>query len=112
MPVYVGVLHAELYIPGARTLKDRRRAVRSVLDRVRHRFECAAALVGETESPQQQALAASVVGNDARLLRSVLDQLRDYLARDAEVLLREVDVDVSRWHGNDGWWLQQENDDG
>lgn len=112
MGVYVGVLHAELYIPGARTLKERRRAVSSVVDRVRHRFECSVALVGESESPQQQALAASVVGNDARVLRSALDKLRDYLSRDAEVLVHGVDVDVSRWQGSDGWWVHQENDDG
>ncbi|TNE90331.1 MAG: DUF503 domain-containing protein [Deltaproteobacteria bacterium] len=112
MAVFVGVLHAELYIPGARTLKERRRAVSSVTDRVRHRFDCAAALVGESDSPQQQALAVTVVGNDGRLLESVLDQIRHYLQRDAEVLVHGVDVDVSRWHGTSGWWSQQENDDG
>lgn len=109
--VFVGVLHADLYVPGARSLKDRRRAVVSVKERVRHRFECAVALVGESESPQQQALAVSVVGNDSRLLGQILDQVREYLNRDPDVLVHGVDVDVQRWHAASGWWTQ-ENDDG
>lgn len=109
--VFVGVLHADLHVPGARSLKDRRRAVVSMRDRVRHRFECSVALVGESDDPRSQALAVSVVGSDAPTLRQMLDQLRDYLHRDPDVLVHGVDVDVQRWHATAGWWTQ-ENDDG
>lgn len=108
--VFVGVLHAELYIPGARTLKHRRRAVNSLVDRVRHRFNCAVALVGESERPQQQALAVSIVGNDARLMGQILDQVSHFVRMDAEVLVQGVDVDVSRWHSPDGWWTEEQDD--
>ncbi|MCO4745179.1 MAG: DUF503 domain-containing protein [Proteobacteria bacterium] len=109
--VFVGVLTAELYIPGARTLKDRRRAVGSLVDRVRHRFDCSAALVGETERPQQQVLAVSVIGNDARHIGQILDRVSHFVRTDAEVLAQGLDVDVQRWHPATGWWTE-ENDDG
>ena len=34
----VGVCRIELELPGSRSLKDKRRAVRSIVDRVRNRF--------------------------------------------------------------------------
>lgn len=108
--VFVGVLHAELYIPGARTLKDRRRAVSSLVDRVRHRFDCSAALVGESDRPQVQELAVSVVGNDARLIRQILDRVSHFVRMDAEVMAQGVDVDVSRWHAPAGRWIQEADD--
>ena len=39
MTIHVGVLHMVLRINGARSLKDRRQVVRSLRDRVRHRFD-------------------------------------------------------------------------
>ena len=74
--VHLGVLRIVLRIPGSRSLKDRRRVVASLRDRVAARHHAWLAEVGHLENLEAAVLAVSVVGNDARLLRSRLDQIR------------------------------------
>jgi uncharacterized protein len=45
-PLYVAVGEVDLHFPGARSLKDKRQDLRSLLDRLRHRF---AVLVVESD---------------------------------------------------------------
>ena len=74
--LHVGVLRLVLRIPGSRSLKDRRRVVASLRDRVASRMHAWLAEVGHLENHEAAVLATSVVGNDARVLRSRLDQIR------------------------------------
>ena len=48
----VGVCRIDLELPGSRSLKDKRRAVRSIVDRVRSRFNVAIAEVDRNDSWQ------------------------------------------------------------
>ena len=63
---YVGVLQLTLHIPLSASLKDKRQVVLSVLQRVRNKFEVAAAEVGTLESWQVATIAISCVSNSAR----------------------------------------------
>lgn len=74
--IHIGVLRLVLRIPGSRSLKDRRRVVASLRDRVAARHHTWLAEVGHLENHEAAVLAASVVGNDARVVRSRLDQVR------------------------------------
>jgi uncharacterized protein YlxP (DUF503 family) len=96
--IYIGVLRCELIVPGARSLKDRRQAVRSVVDRVRHRFELRLREIGRGNHPGRQTLAVSTVGNDAGEIRKVLERLRHYLQEQPGSWPGRVDVDVFSWH--------------
>lgn len=80
--MFVGVLHAEFRIPGARSLKERRGPVRSLKDRLRERFRCAVAEVGETGRHQRAQLGLGLVGSDAAELQRRIDELRRALERD------------------------------
>lgn len=52
-------------IPGARSLKDRRRVVRSFKDRVHSRLRLSVAEVGALERYQEAVLGIAVVANEA-----------------------------------------------
>ena len=109
--VFIGVLRAELYIPGARTLKDRRRLTGSLVDRLRHRFDVAVALVGAHERAQQETLAVTAVGSSTPPLRQLMDMVAAHARQHPEVLVQDLDVEVFRWHAEHGRW-NQEVDDG
>lgn len=85
-------LRVLLQIPGARSLKDRRRVVLSVRDRAMARHGVAAAEVGHLDNPKAAVLAFAVVGND----RAVLQARLDTLLRDVEAVADAVLVDVDR----------------
>jgi uncharacterized protein YlxP (DUF503 family) len=102
--IHVGVARVVLGIPGARTLKDRRQAVRSVVDRLRHRFEVSVHEVGESELPGRQTLVITTAGNDARLIRSILDRAVAFALDSGKVQVQAVDVDVFRWQSETPRW--------
>ncbi len=72
---WVGVLRLSLRIPGARSLKDKRRVVAQYRDRLRAKKNLSVAEVGHHEEHGNAILAVASVSNDQRLLRSILDQV-------------------------------------
>jgi uncharacterized protein YlxP (DUF503 family) len=70
--VFVGVGRLVLSIPGARSLKDRRRVVKSLKDRMRARLPVSLAEVGELERYQVATLGLAVVANEAARCSEVL----------------------------------------
>ncbi len=59
----VGVGRLELSLPFANSLKAKRQVVRRVLDRIRAKFNAAAAEVGQNDLWQRASLGVVVVGN-------------------------------------------------
>jgi uncharacterized protein YlxP (DUF503 family) len=94
--IWVGVIRMVIHIPGARTLKDRRRAVHSLVDRIKARHHCAAADVGHLENAGAAVISAAVVGNEARHVRSRLDAVRGEADRFGDAYLAEVTLWVQR----------------
>ena len=71
----VGVCRIELELPGSRSLKDKRRAVRSIVDKVRSRFNVAIAEVGRNDSWQAATLGVACVSNDAAHANEMLSRV-------------------------------------
>jgi uncharacterized protein len=91
----IGALRVALRIPGARSLKDRRRSVLSIRDRIHANHGAAVAEVGWLEEPGHAVLGFTLVSNDAALLRSRLDAIVAQIERAGDVLL--VDRQVEIW---------------
>ena len=75
----VGVLQIELIIHDAMTLKDKRRVVKSIKDRIGHDFNVSIAEVDALDVHRRAILGVSMVGNNSRFVRSALDQLLEKL---------------------------------
>jgi len=90
----VGTLRLSLLIRGARSLKDKRRVLRSFKDRVRVRFNVSIAEVDAQGSHQRAELGVAMVANDPVYVTSVLHKLVDRarLVRGAELLNYEVEM--------------------
>jgi uncharacterized protein YlxP (DUF503 family) len=92
--MHVGILHVSLHVPEARSLKDKRQVVRSILDRTRVRFGVAAAEVEDQDLHRKAVLGFSSVSGKAHhaeeIVRKVLEALRSHPA--ARVI--EYDLEV------------------
>lgn len=90
----VGVLKLSLLVRGSRSLKEKRRHIKSVKDRTIARFKVACAEVGRLNSPQHAELAVAMVSNDGRhaaeVLSNVLNAVR--LHREIEVVDYEIEL--------------------
>lgn len=90
----VGTLRIALRIPGARSLKDRRRVVLSLRDRVQARHGAAVAEVGWLGEPGHAVIGIAVVGNDRAALQSRLDVIAADIERVADALLTDRSTDI------------------
>lgn len=73
----VGVLEITLSIPGAFSLKEKRKVVRSIVERTRHKFNAAVAEVGDNDLHNRARIGVSVVANDHAFTNSMLDKVLD-----------------------------------
>ena len=88
----VGVLRIELAIGDARSLKDKRRIIKSIKERMTNTFNVSAAEVDALDAHQRAVLGVAVVANEARFVTSCLDKIVDWIRKQRLVTL----VDYSR----------------
>ena len=79
--MFVGLCRLVLHLHGNRSLKGKRRVVRSVIDRTRAKFNAAVAEVGATNSLKQAVIGFAVIGNDASHVDSMLGNLGLFVER-------------------------------
>jgi uncharacterized protein len=76
-PLFVALAEVELHLPGARSLKDKRHDIRSLVERLRHRL---AVLVVESDHQdlhQRAALAVTALATDAEAARGTVARALD-----------------------------------
>lgn len=83
-----------LHIPGAASLKDKRRAVKSLKDRLHNTFNLSVAEVGDLELWQRAELGLAVVSNDQSFCDQVLAKAVDLVRRDNAVELLDYQVEM------------------
>jgi uncharacterized protein YlxP (DUF503 family) len=96
--VVVLALSLELHLPACRSLKDRRAAVRPILDGVRHRFRISAAEVGFQEKWQRARLGFAVVAGTEGQAVEVMDNVERFVWSFPEV---EVGAIERHWLDTD-----------
>ena len=75
----VGTLKIELFLHDNRSLKGKRKIVRSMVDRVKHKFNVAIAEIGSNDKWQKIELGVSAVGNDRRHIDASLNNILSFL---------------------------------
>lgn len=89
----VGLTTWELHLGGCQSLKDKRRILKSLKDRLHRRFNVSVAETNHHDLWQRAELACCVVATDRRQAHSVLSAAEDLVARDG--LARIVDSATS-----------------
>jgi len=89
----VGVIRVELYIPFARSLKEKRKEVRSIKERLRRSFNLSISEVDNHDLWQRATLGISVTGRDYAHLQEVVDKILDFLEKNWAHLIHEVSSD-------------------
>ncbi len=93
----IGVLTIRLALP-AETLKEKRSIVKSVVERLRTRFNASVAEVGDLDAPGYATIAAVVVSNDGAhvdsQLQAIARAVEDWRL-DAEVV--DVATELAHW---------------
>jgi uncharacterized protein YlxP (DUF503 family) len=77
--VVVGTMIIDLLLHDNRSLKGKRKVVKSMVDKVKHKFNVAIAEIGSNDKWQKIELGVSAVGNDRRHIDSSLTNVLTFL---------------------------------
>lgn len=91
----VGTLCIRLMIRDAASLKDKRRVIKSLKDRIRNKFNAAVAEVAEQDLWQKVVLGVVTVGNDGQFINSVLSQIINFIL--AITSIEIIDYSLEEW---------------
>ena len=75
----VGTLKIDFHLSHNRSLKGKRKIVRSIVDKVKSRFNVSVAEVGSNDKWQKIELGISAVGNDRRHIDSSLNHVLGFI---------------------------------
>ncbi len=86
----VAIAVAELHIPAARGLKEKRKVIKSLIDRLAHRYRVSIAETGHHDLHQRTEIGLALVGRDRAHLEQTMDRIR-------RVFDSVADADLVRW---------------
>ena len=90
----IGVLQLEIGVPDAMSLKDKRRVVKSLKDRIAHGHNVSIAEVGALDEHRRSIIAITMVSNDARYVESQLSKLVDFVRLNAYSSLMDYQIEL------------------
>lgn len=83
----VGISVFELHIPGARSLKHKRKVVKSLIERIHHRFRVSVAETDFHDLHQRAEIGLAAVTRTETDANQLLDRVRDLIDEETETYL-------------------------
>ncbi len=92
--MFVGVCQLGLILPEGRSLKDKRSVVKSIRERLRHRFNISIAEVGHNDALRRAEIGFAAVSNETVYLESLIDKIINYIENDGRVEIDTIDREI------------------
>ena len=87
----VGVLKAQLHLQGITSLKEKRSIVKSLLGRLKSRFNISIAEVDHQDNKTCAVIAMALVSNDTSFVNQQFDKIINFMQNDGRFYLGEIE---------------------
>ena len=87
----VGVMTAQLSMQGITSLKDKRSIVKSVIGRLKSRFNISISEVDHQDSKASAVIGIAIVSNDVRFIDKQFDVIITFMRNDGRFYLGQVE---------------------
>ena len=94
----IGVLQVELTIDASQSLKDKRRVVKSIKDKLHREHQVSVAEVGQLDNQNIAVLGITMASNDVAYTQSVLDRILDKLKNQRDCYLSDHNKQILTGH--------------
>lgn len=84
----------ELFIGEADSLKDKRRVLKSLLDKLKKRFNIAAAEVDNQDTWQRSTVGITCVSNDAAHIHKIMATVMKFIEKDGNLQVIDYSTEV------------------
>src|SRR5207244_8091051 len=92
--ITIGCLQLEIGIGDAISLKDKRRVVKSLKDRIAHGHNVSIAEVGALDEHRRAIIGIAMVANDARYVEGALSKIVDFVKMVPQVSLIDYQIEM------------------
>jgi uncharacterized protein YlxP (DUF503 family) len=90
----VGISSFELHLHSSRSLKDKRRVVKSLVDRIHQRFRVSVAETDFHDLHQRAEITMAVVTNGEGEMENLMEEIRSLVEREHEAFLTRWDPQI------------------
>jgi len=92
--MHIGVCTLHLRLAGCHSLKEKRRIIKSIKDRIKNKFNVSIAEIEALDSWQLAIIGVACISNDAGFTNGVLSSVVDFIEdmRLAELLDYEIEI--------------------
>jgi len=90
----VGVATIHIHLSAIGSLKDKRSIIKSLVERLKNRFNCSAAEVAHQDSKNSAIIGLCVVSNDSEFLDSSLDTIINFAYNDGRFFITKVEREI------------------
>ena len=87
----VGLLTVTIHLQGIDSLKDKRRIVKSAVERLRSRFNASVSEIAAHDNKRLAVIGVSVVSNDGSHLDEQLDTIVNFIVNDGRFYVGKID---------------------
>ncbi|MDK2895982.1 MAG: uncharacterized protein PWP04_102 [Candidatus Atribacteria bacterium] len=90
----VGVCQIEIFIDHSFSLKDKRRVVNSIKNRIKNRFNVSIIETGTGTNRKKTTIGLSCVGIDENSVRNLLNQIVSFLEEDDRLEITDLSAEI------------------
>ncbi len=90
----IGTCRVELMIPGSNSLKDRRQAIKSLVEHLRNKFNISVAEVDDPQVWRRAIIGIAVVSGETTFANQVLNKVVDTIEADPRVSIIDYEMEM------------------
>ena len=87
----IGVMKAQLHLQGITSLKEKRGIVKSVIGRLKSRFNVSASEVDHQDEKRNAVIGIALVSNETRFIDQQFDAIINFMQRDGRFYLGHIE---------------------
>jgi uncharacterized protein YlxP (DUF503 family) len=87
----VGVMTAQISMPGVTSLKGKRSIVKSVIGRLKSRYNISISEVDHQDTKTSAVIAMAIVSNEGRFIDQQFDAILDFMRNDGRFFLSQIE---------------------
>lgn len=90
----IGTCSVELMIYGANSLKEKRHVIKSIIGRIKSRYNVSISEVGNNDKWQSSILGFCCVTNDTHHANSIVSKVLNFIEKDMRVEITNHDIEI------------------
>lgn len=94
--MFVAICQLGLILPEGSSLKDKRSVIKSLRERLRHRFNISVAEVGRQDSLRRGEIGFAAVSNETAYLETLMDKVINYIEMDGRVEIDTIEREITK----------------